>query len=43
MADTSGAGAVIQPTFQPVVLNVFPPLEMTTVRSRMPSSDAGDT
>jgi hypothetical protein len=36
IACTSGAGAVIQPTFQPVVLNVLPPLEIDTVRSRAP-------
>ena len=37
---TSSAGAVIQPIFQPVVLNVLPPEEMVTVRSRAPGSVA---
>ena len=37
---TSVAGAVIQPIFHPVVLNVLPPDEMEIVRSRAPGSDA---
>ena len=36
-------GAQIQPIFQPVVLNVLPPLEITSVRSRMPGSVASGT
>ena len=35
-AAISAGGAQIQPIFQPVVLNVLPPLEITSVRSRMP-------
>ena len=37
---TSGAGAVSQPIFQPVVLNVLPPDEIEIVRSRAPGSVA---
>ena len=39
-AATSAAGPHTQPIFHPVVLNVLPPLEMTSVRSRMPGSVA---
>ena len=42
-AATSGAGPQIQPTFQPVTLNVLPALLTTRVRSRMPGSVAGET
>ncbi len=42
-ACTSWAGAVIQPIFQPVVLNVLPPEEMDTVRSRAPGRVARGT
>jgi len=34
------AGAIVQPTRQPVTLNVFDTLLIVTVRSAMPSSDA---
>ena len=37
-AVTSGSGPVIQPIFQPVVLNVLPPDEMVRVRSDIPGS-----
>ncbi len=39
-AATSSAGAVIQPTFQPVNEKVLPAEEMVTVRSRMPGKPA---
>ena len=39
-AVTSAAGPHIQPIFQPVVLNVLPPDEIVSVRSRMPGSVA---
>jgi hypothetical protein len=39
-ADTSGAGPQIQPTFQPVTLNVLPALPTTRMRSRMPGTVA---
>ena len=35
-AATSGAGPQTQPIFQPVALNVLPPLEMVSVRSAIP-------
>ena len=38
-----GGGAQIQPIFQPVVLNVLPPLEIASVRSRMPGNVANGT
>ena len=41
--DAAAGGAQIQPIFQPVVLNVLPPLEITSVRSRMPGSVASGT
>jgi hypothetical protein len=42
-AVTSSGGPQIHPTFHPVVLNVLPPDEIDTVRSRMPGSDASGT
>jgi len=38
VASTSGAGPHAQPIFQPVVLNVLPPLEICRVRSAMPGN-----
>nr|BFE76595.1 hypothetical protein GCM10020092_098960 [Actinoplanes digitatis] len=39
-ADTSGAGPVAQPTFQPVQEKVLPADEIRRVRSSMPGSPA---
>ncbi len=39
-ADTSSAGPVAQPTFQPVNENVLPAEPRVSVRSRMPGSVA---
>ena len=39
-ASVSGGGAMAQPTFHPVTLNVLPMLSMVIVRSRMPGSVA---
>ena len=36
IAATSGAGPVAQPIFQPVNEKLLPPLEIVSVRSRMP-------
>ena len=38
-----GAGPNSQPTFQPVNEKVLPALEMVSVRSRMPGSEASGT